>query len=79
MSNTPRTDCVMQHGLAMTGKDELVYLARTLERQLAAAIEQRDSAREDALEEAAKKCHNSIQVQGPYFATLIRAMKGEPR
>ena len=35
--NTPRTDCVMQHGLAMTGKDELVYLARTLEREIAAA------------------------------------------
>ena len=41
-SVTPRTDHVLQHGLAMTGKDELLYLCKTLERELAAANEMLD-------------------------------------
>lgn len=39
---TPKTDHVMQHGLAMTGKDELAYLCRTFERVLAAMTAERD-------------------------------------
>ena len=31
---TPRTDHVIQHGLPYTGKDELLYLCKTLEREL---------------------------------------------
>lgn len=33
MSNTPRCDHILQHGLFMTGKDELCYLAKDLERE----------------------------------------------
>ena len=36
MSDTPRTDHVLQHGLMYTGKDELVFLCRNLERENAA-------------------------------------------
>ena len=31
----------------------------------------------EAYEEAEKACRNSIQAQGPYFATLIRSLKGK--
>lgn len=32
------------------------------------------AGRAEGLEEAAKACHDSIQSQGPYFATLIRSL-----
>ena len=57
MSDTPRTDanyvCHYGDGLGQWVPREF---ACDLERELAAALEQRDKAREDALEEAAKVC-----------------------
>jgi len=51
-----------------------------LERELAAALEQRDKARDDALEQAAKVCNEWSKRNddvGGYCAAAIRAMKKE--
>lgn len=46
--------------------DDYIYGDRCYEAGKAAGIAQ-------GMEKAARICHNSIQLQGPYFATAIRA------
>jgi len=53
-SKTPRLNHVLQHGLAMTGKDELAYLALKLETELDAAYA-RIAELEAELDNAKKK------------------------
>jgi hypothetical protein len=35
----------------------------------------KDAIRQETLEEAIKKCHDSLQPSGSYFANLIKSMK----
>jgi len=65
MSDTPRTDAAVVSAEYIrremdyyTHKFVIADHMRDVERELAAAIEQRDKARENALEEAAKVCED---------------------
>ena len=78
-SDTPMTDanyvCHYGDGLGQWVSREF---ACELERELAAAIAQRDKAREDALEEAAGVCDSEATCENiaQKCAVAIRAMKG---
>jgi hypothetical protein len=83
MSDTPRTDALLDD--SNDGYPDRWIVSHTrLERELAAAIEQRDKATNDALELAAQVCDEHargwvVPSQSPFspLADKIRAMKKE--
>lgn len=78
---TPRTEHVLQHGIHYTGKDDLVFLCRQLERELIASAERRArledaslTARDEGIEAAAQH----VEGFNRGMAVVIRALKGQP-
>ena len=79
MSDTPRMDAIWAQNYCSGGDaaGKTWDMIRDLDRELAATQAQRDKARNDALEEAARVCDSEASCEGiaQKCAAAIRAMK----